>query len=253
MTKRFLKISTLAMGVTTLLAIFFAYLYAILGAKIADGDGALMVLSVLETAFDFIQISVGFATVIYAFSKYEFNEALKIFGIFSAAIFVYCFTCMIPITLMSDGTALYDFSVVYEGSILNIFYCIGQVFVCQIIPAVAMIAIICKLTKNSKPTPKKFISWKNPVQKGMIISCLVLAAFNFVIGILTDYGIFGYLLQEGFRTTSADAKIILTNFLSLTLSVIAANIIAMYIVFMIVYKVYDALIARDENLKAKAK
>ncbi len=253
MTKKFLKTSALAMGATTLLAILFAYLYAILGARIADGDNAILVLSVLETAFDFVQISVGFGSVIYAFSKYEFNEALKVFGIFCATIFIYCIACMIPITLINDSSALYDFAVVYEGAILNIFYCIGQVFICQIAPAIAMIAIICKCTRDSKPTPKKIISWKNPVQKGMIISCLMLAGFNLIVGILTDYGIFGYLLGEGFRTTEADAKIILSNFLSLTLSVIIANIIAMYIVFMIVYKVYDSLLTREENIKAKTK
>ena len=253
MTKKFLKTATLAMFATTLLAIFASYLYVTLGARIAEGDPMHVFLAKLEEIFDYVQLSVGFATVIYAFAKFEFNDALKVFGIFCATIFTYAIVVMIPTGIYINSLDYYgpDFYYEFSSYINAVFFSLGNVLVCQIAPAMIIAAIMWKHTKERKPAPRKLISWKNVTQRGMIISCLSLALFNFVVGCLGEYYVLGILVRDKFSLVKEDGINLLLSILSILLNCVIFNIILMYLVCFFAYKIYDHISYEIPTLKPK--
>ena len=252
MNKRFFKTAAFTMAGTTAAAILISYIYLFAGIKIVDGSKMLGFLSSLESIFDFVQLSVGFATVAYAFAKFEFNDALKVFGVFATTIFAYAIIVMIPTGFYVNSLdGLPDFYYEFNSNVNTSFFSFGNVLVCQIFPAMIIAAVMWKYTKERKPAPRKLISWKNVTQRGMIVSCLYLALFNFVVGCLSDYNILGVLVRDKFRTTKEDFLSILLSMLSTLLNCVIFNIIIMYLVFFFAYKIYDYISYENPNSKAK--
>lgn len=255
MNKKFFKAATLTMVGTTALAIIVSYLYLLLGMKIANGDNMLAFLSTLETIFDYVQLSVGFATVVYAFAKFDFNDALKVLGVFATTVFAYAIIVMIPTGIYVNSLDYYgaDFYYEFNAYINTVFFSFGNVLVCQVAPAAMMGAIMWKHTKERKPAPRKLISWKNPTQRGMIISCLSLALFNFVVRCLTEFSVLGELikLKHVFGPVDETVKSVLLALLSVFLNCLIFNIIIMYLVCFFAYKIYDYISYENPNLKAK--
>ena len=132
--------------------------------------------------------------------------------------------------------------------LMGIYYSMGNGIINQILPSVIIGFIAYKVTRGNTDEPQKFISWKNKLQKSMIISCITMVGINLVMYLLT--GLLPVLISIDFifSSTAELWGVILEAIISVAeLAVI--YVILQYVVFMLMYKFYDRRINDTSKLK----
>lgn len=239
MKKRFFIDASLLVIGSSLLTVLVSTLHFIASQNIDEGHSLLLFLGYLTDFFNVIYMFIGYATIIYAFFKFGFYEGVMSYLIFCAAFVPYLIYQSITWNIFAESS----FDTTVEGSealsstLLGVNYSIGQGVINQILPALLIAFIACKVIKANKDFPKKFISWKNRLQRSSIISCLSLAGINILTFFFTS--ILPELIDMKFVMTASYFADFIVSILLTFLELIVFYIVIGYIVFMLSYKFYE--------------
>lgn len=187
MKKKFYNLSLILIIATACLSVAFALIYFLASEVIVPGESMLIFLFYVKKFFDLLAVFTGYGTIIYAFSRYSYIDGLKMIGIFAISV-------LISFVYQVIGTCLFDstqFS--FELVITTIYYAFGDCFITQYIPALVIALVAYKSTMDGTKRIEKFISWKNPTQRVMLLVTLVIFAINFVIQLIFD--ILAFLIE----------------------------------------------------------
>jgi len=243
MKKNFFKFSLLLNIGFAILSAVFMFIYAYYD-KQYDGDSFFAFLDFFKKLFDLLAVFVGYATIIYAFSKLDFKNGLISIGTFSVSVFISFITMIIGSCISFTG----EFTLEFFFSMA--FYSAGSCFITQIIPAIIIAAIVYKFTKSSATVEiTRFISWKNPLQKAMLIITLGLFAFNIVY--LTAFEVFPFLVENNFEFYASEIGGVIVDITLSYVYKIVFYILLQYLVHYYMYKIYDAYLASHPEKKEK--
>ncbi len=200
------------------------------------------ILYYVKVVCDLLATFVGYGTIIYAMTHFGWYDSLKVVGIYSLSILAYWIYQSIISTVfsgdMSSTTAMYGDSTL-NLFMFNAFYWLGQLAITLMVPVLILMLISRRYIKANEFTPfNKFITFKNPVQKAMIVFCIVMTVVNILSFLLIN--ILPYLIQEKFFITFTDFKTIMLQTLLTTLENALLHLAVQYIVFMLSFKFYDA-------------
>jgi hypothetical protein len=239
MKKSFYVNASVAVIGSSLFALLVSIIYFIVSINVDDATSLMVTLGLFTDFFNAVSMFIGFGTIIYAFFKFGFYEGIMSILIVLAAFVPY----FIYQSVAWNVYAKYQYGVVVEGTeafssaIMGIYYSMGQGIVNQIIPALIVALIVCKVVKTNKDKPTKYISWKNKLQRAMIITCISLLAINLVMLVVT--GILPELADMGWVMTKAFFK----EYIVTVLISIGENVIIylpiQYIVLMSTYSFYE--------------
>lgn len=239
MQKKFFKFSLILNIASALLSAIFMFIYAFYDKKY-DGDAFFAFLDFFKTFFDLLAVFIGYATIIYAFSRFDFKNGLISIGTFSVSVFISFVTMIIGSCISFTG----EFSLDFFFSVA--FYSAGSCFITQLIPALVIAFITHKLTAGASGIEiTRFISWKNPLQKAMLIITLGLFGFNIIY--LTAFNVFPFLIENSFEFYADEIGGVI---LDITLSYIYKIVFYLalqYLVYYYMYKIYDAYLASHQK------
>ena len=231
MKKNFFKFSLTLNIVLAALSVAFSLIYYFSSTSIADGEGFLSFLYYVKTFFDLLAVFVGYTTIIYAFTRSDFKGGLLAVGIFAISFLISFVFLVVGSCIDNSSVFTVDFFVYV------IYYSFGSSFITQMIPALFAALITYLLTKNGAPKITKLFSWKNPVQKSMIIitlslfgaSLLLYTGFNMIPGVVLEFSKYGGIYASSF-------KAIIISYVEIT----AFYLIMQYLVYHFMFKIYDA-------------
>jgi hypothetical protein len=239
MKKSFYVNASVAVIGSSLFALLVSIIYFIVSINVDDATSLMVTLGLFTDFFNAVSMFIGFGTIIYAFFKFGFYEGIMSILIVLAAFVPY----FIYQSVAWNVYAKYQYGVVVEGTeafssaIMGIYYSMGQGIVNQIIPALIVAFIVCKVVKTNKDKPTKYISWKNKLQRAMITVCISLTCINLVMLVLT--GILPELAGMGWVMTKAVFnEYIVTVFISIGENLVIYLPIQ-YIVLMSTYSFYE--------------
>ncbi len=239
MKKSFYVNASVAVLGSSLFALLVSVIYFIVSINVDDATTLMVVLGLFTDFFNAVSMFIGFGTIIYAFFKFGFYEGimsvLLVFGAF-IPYFIYQ-------SIAWNVYAKYQYGVVVEGTeafssaLMGIYYSMGQGIVNQILPALLVAFITCKVVKTNKDKPTKYISWKNRLQRAMITVCICLVSINLVMLVLT--GILPELAGMGWVMTKA----VFDEYIVTVLISIGENLVIylpiQYITLMLTYQFYE--------------
>lgn len=176
MSKRSIKFSVLLVGVTAGLSILFI-LASLLVDLFANNDILSEVFYYVRTAFDLVAEFACYGVILYAYCRYPFKKAwpglLMAFGscLFSN-IFLVSAECISEYVSPTSSNG-------FGSAIISIFTsAIIGVSIERILPFMAIVLISYLCTRNGTEKISKFISFKNPIQRAMLISSLLIYSIN---------------------------------------------------------------------------
>ena len=251
MKKNFFKFSLILNISCALLSAIFMFVCAYC-EKRYNGQAFFTFLYYVKTTFDLLAVFVGYATIIYAFSNYDFKNSLISIGTFSISVFISYVTfvigkCIYPAPAYTDVLTSTSYStggITFDYVLFLIVYAAGSCFINQILPALFVALIVYLTTKNNqKRLINKFISWKNPIQRAMIISCLALFGFNVLF--YTFASMLPYLISRGFSVTYSAFIDIIINYVT----TVVFYFIMPYLVYFFMYKIYNAYTTHHPDKK----
>ena len=243
MKKNFFKFS-LALNIgAALLSAIFMFIYSYYDKKY-DGEAFFAFLKFIKTLFDLLAVFIGYATIIYAFSKLDFKNGLISLLTFSVSVFI-SFVTMIAgscVTFTGEFTMDFFFSIA--------FYSAGSCFITQLIPALIVAYVTYRLTNNTgKVEITGFISWKNPLQKAMLIITFALFAFNIIY--LTAFNVFPFLIENSFEFFAEEIGGVIVDIVLSYVYKIVFYLILQYLVYYYLYRIYDYYLATHPEKKGK--
>ena len=157
----------------------------------------------LEAGFSSLSLFVCYGIIIYAYARYTPDKAKFSFVYLLLNLGIYWVTQIIfslSNTTFQSQISAYE---IYEkpNYIYISVFCVslGQILVEYILPAFLIAFITAKITKNGVSKITGFISWKNTLQKTMIVSTLVIFGINILL--LVGLTIFPYLISQAFYIT----------------------------------------------------
>ena len=227
MKKNYFKFSLTLNVITALIAVAFSLFYYIYVGRLSDGAEALSALSYFKTFFDLIAVFTGYATIIFAFSRYDFHNGLISLGVFSISFLISFFFQVIGACI--DNTA--EFSV--DFLIYVIYYSFGNGFITQMLPALLLAYIAYKTTKDGTRKITSLFSWKNPIQRSMIIMTLIVFGLNFISH--TAFFVLPDLIEFEFFIT----KSLFTDIVVSYIALILFYLVMQYLMYLGMYKLYD--------------
>jgi hypothetical protein len=190
MKKSFYRLAIILILATALFSVGFTVAYYIADTRLANGEsvaGIRLTLFYIKKFFDLLAVFTGYGSIIYAFSRYTSFDGIKILLVFGLSCFIAIIQQVIG-TCVEYGIWSMDFVT------LTFFLTLGLCLLNQFLPAIIIAYFSYRFTKNGTRRIEKFISFKNPTQKIMIltviISFLVSAIFSFcadVIPLIADY------------------------------------------------------------------
>ena len=242
MKKSFFKFSLTLNIIFASLAVIFSLVYYYYSSRVYDGESFLVFLSYLKTFFDLLAVFVGYTTIIYAFSQFDFYNGIISIGTFSVS-FLIAFVFQVVGTCIATTSEFQSTFVVY-----TIFYSFGQGFITQMIPALIIGAIAYKMTKDKNESITSFFSWKNSTTKAIIVITLVVFALNLLsntafvvlpdfISEMSDYG----------SITREHLKSIVLSYVD----VVIFFFVMQYLMYYFVYRIYDnyAISHKEKRVK----
>ncbi len=252
MKKNFFKFSLILNISCALLSAIFMFICAAC-EKRYSGEAFFTFLYYVKTFFDLLAVFVGYATIIYAFSNFDFKNGLISIGTFSVSVFISYITFIIgksiyPAASYTDilSSATYSESVTFDYLLFLIIYSAGSCFITQLVPAL-LIALITHLTtsKGQKRLITGFISWKNTIQRAMLIATLGLFGFNVLF--YTFGSMLPFLISEKFSIPFADFIAIIINYVTM----VVFYLVMQYLVYFFMYKIYHAYTIHHPDKKEK--
>ncbi|MBO5374264.1 MAG: hypothetical protein J6A54_02290 [Clostridia bacterium] len=238
MKKRFYSDALALVVGSSLIALIVAVIYFTVSMYISSGTTLMVFLGYLTDFCNAISMFIGFGTVIYAFFKFDFYEgvmSLLILLLSFVPFFIYqSIAGYIYMTEASSPEGSEAFSV----GVMNVYQAMGSGVINQLLPAVLIAFITCKIVKTSKVEPQKFISWSNRLQKSMIVSCIVLFGINIIAFIIT--GILPELIDNDFVFQTKDAFGSFVGYIALNILENAfVYLVLAYLTFITIYKFYS--------------
>lgn len=252
MKKNFFKFSLILNISCALLSAIFMFVCAACMEKYS-GQAFFVFLYYVKTFFDLLAVFVGYATIIYAFSNFDFKNGLISIGTFSVSVFISYITfiigkCIYPAEAYTDilSSATYSEEVTFDYVLFLIVYSAGSCFITQLLPAL-LIALITHLitSKEQKRVITSFISWKNPTQRVMIIATLGLFAFNVLF--YTFASMLPLLISENFFISYEDFINIIVNYVT----TVVFYLVMQYLVYFFMHKIYHAYSISHPDKKGK--
>ena len=226
MSKRTTIFLSLLALVTALLSVVFI-LSSFFVDQLTDNVTVSMIFEELRTAFDLIAEYTALGVVIYAFCRYKPKEASRSLFI-ALGSFLFCFLFQIGATAVTELKSVDNFF----GRIFwfTLFGLVGLI-VERIIPClvIALISFLC--TRKGTKRITKIFSFKNPIQRSMLFSALVIYLVNAVptlflhIFEIVDIGGTQNMYWEEF----------LLNYIIPHILIVVYNLLLVYGVFLIVY------------------
>lgn len=247
MKKRFFINSSILVIGSSLLTVALSTIYFAVSQHIDEGHSLLLFLGFLTDFFNAAYMFIGYATIAYAFFKFGFYDGVMSYLIFCAAFVPYLIYQSVTWNIYAESS----FDTVIEGAetlsslLLGIYYSIGQGIINQVLPALLVAFIVCKIVKTNKDEPVNFISWKNRFQRSCMISCFSLAGINLIMFLLTS--ILPELIELNFVMTMSYFSDFIVSILLTALEIAVLYIVLGYVVFMIVYKFYTIRLSANSN------
>ena len=240
MNKKFFKLSLTLNIIFALVAVVFSLIFYFYSTQIYEGESFLNFLYYVKTFFDLLAVFVGYTTIIYAFSQFDFKNGLLSLGVFSISFLISFVFQVVGSIIDNSGEFTVDF-LVYV-----IYYSFGQGFITQMVPALILALITLKLTKNGTQRIKSFFSWKNSIQKAMIVGTLIIFGLNLIshtgftmlpslVSELSDYG----------SITRDHLTAIIVSYVEICIFYLAMQ----YTVYYFMYKIYDGFVLKGPNQK----
>ena len=157
----------------------------------------------LEAGFSSLSLFVCYGIIIYSYARYTPDKAKFSFIYLAINIFSYWFVQII----LTLGSTAFQAEMAQNSFhirptmfyLTNICSAFGQTVIEQVLPAILIAFITYKLTFNGIERITGFISWKNRIQRAMIISTIVIFSINilFLLGLTT----FPFLISQSFYIT----------------------------------------------------
>lgn len=226
MKKKFYNLSWWLIIATTVLSVIFSILYYIASEVIDEGSTFLAVFYYIKKAMDLIAVFTGYGSIMYAFSRYSTLDGLKVLGIFAIS-FVISFLYQVV------GSCFYENDFALEFILFTIYYSFGNCFITQLIPAILIAFLSYKSTKDGTRKITRLVSWKNPIQRIMIIVTLVVFAINFVALLIFD--ILAFLIEAEWLIYANELGSI---FISI-LEAIITYVVVQYLMYMLIHFIYN--------------
>ncbi|MBQ7412098.1 MAG: hypothetical protein IJW10_04245 [Clostridia bacterium] len=252
--KRFYISSSIAVIGSSLIAVIFSTILFAVDLKygVSNAPTLIAFLGYLTDLFNALAVFIGFGTIIYAFFKFDFYEGVMSCLIFAASFIPYFLYNAIARYIYTKAGIIElgaaDGFDPFEAIMMAVNYAMGSGVINQILPAILVAFIACKVIKQRKSEPLKFISYENRLQRAMIITCLALFGVNLLMLILT--GILPTILGDATlfiqpSKASEFTKAIIIDLVKL----VALYLIFGYIMFMLIYKFYNAILAKASSPK----
>lgn len=212
------------------LAVIFSLVYYYYTSRIYDGESFLRFLYYLKTFFDLLAVFVGYVTIIYAFTQFDFYNGVIAVGTFSIS-FLISFVFQVVGTCMAAPNAFDSTFVVY-----TIFYSFGQGFITQMIPALLIALIARKITKGEGESIESFLSLKNSSSRAIFVITLAVFGINllwttgFVVlpSIIPEMNDYGSITREHFNE-------IVLSYVEVTIF----YVVMQYLIYFFVYRIFD--------------
>ena len=255
MKKIFYKNAALTVLITALASVLFSLIYYIASTNIDAGSTLLVILYYLKVIFDMTATFVGYATIVYAVTKFGWFDGVVSVGLYFCSVLIFFVYQTITSTIYGgdisvDPTVIEEYSII-DFIMFNTFYSFGQLFITLMIPAALIAFLSYKLIKKDSTPFTKLVSFKNPVQKTVIIFGIILFAVNYLAFLSLD--ILPFLIEEEFYITFDDFKaIIIQSFISLA-EMSVSYIVLQYIVFILAFNYYDKALGVKHNTVADKK
>ncbi len=257
MKKRFYRDASIAVIGSSLIAIVVSLVLFFTDLYYRDGGAETLIsfLGYLTDVFNALTVFIGFATIIYAFFKFDFYEGVMSCLIFAASFvpyFIYHATARFVYTRTEfvDAGMIGDFDVA-DALLMSIYQAMGSGVINQILPSILVAFIACKVIKMSKREPTKFISFENKLQKSMIVSCISLTAINIVMFVLT--GVLPSALSDYIFVSQEDFNVFIGSIVLEILKLLIIYLVVAYIVFMLMYRFYNYRLAQFSSNSALKK
>jgi hypothetical protein len=231
MSKRSIKFSVLLASVTAGLSVLFI-LISLFVDLFAKNEIASDIMYYTRTAFDLIAEYTVLGIVIYAFSRYSPKKAwpslIIAFSSFTVSlIFQITSTAIFNVATKTDISS----SGVFGNIAIDLMFSLLTLFIERIVPcgAIALITVLC--TKNGTARISKLISFKNPVQRAMLISSVLIYLVNAIPALYLD--IMGIISIGGTQNMYFEdfmLQVILPH-----ISTVIYHFILLYVVYLLVY------------------
>ena len=225
MKKKFNKLSLILIIATSLLSVLFAIVYYLASEVIVAGESMLIFLFYVKKAFDLLAVFTGYGTIIYAFSRYSVLDGARMTGFFAISV-------LISFVYQVIGTCIFESNFAIDFIITTIYYSFGDCFITQYVPALIIAFVAFKSTKDGTRRIERFISWKNPTQRVMLVVTLVIFIINFVALLIFD--ILAFLIEVEWLIYADELGSI---FLSI-LETAVIYIVIQYSIYMLMHYIY---------------
>ena len=234
MKKDYFKYAAVAVLGSALISVLFSAIYFIADTNIAETSPFLEILAYIKKSFDILALFIGYGTIIFTFARFG-----TVSGIWSVVLFFCSF--LVSVVWQIIGTCIDAEEHSLDFIIFTLYYSFGSGFITQMVPAILIAFIAYKLAVGNAQNPTKFISMKNPPQKAMIISTLIIFGVNFLIALGLD--ILPFLIEEDFYITVNDFKYILFALVE----IVVYYLVVQYVVYFTTYKLYNAYTNDNEE------
>ncbi|MBO4982724.1 MAG: hypothetical protein J6D23_01580 [Clostridia bacterium] len=240
MNKKFFKLSLTLNVIFALVAVGFSLIFYFYSTQVYEGESFLNFLFYVKTFFDLLAVFVGYTTIIYAFSQFDFKNGLLSIGVFSISFLISFVFQVVGSIIDNTGEFTVDFFVYV------IYYSFGQGFITQMVPALVLALITYKLTKNGTQRIKSFFSWTNSIQKVMLVGTLVIFGLNLISH--TGFTMLPNLITElnDYGSITHDH---LTAIIVSYVEICVFYLVMQYTVYYFMYKIYHGFVLNSSNKK----
>ena len=240
MTKKFYRYALWSVFGFAAVSILFSFILFLCEENIDQGTTLLEIMYYIKLILDLAATFVGFGTIIYATAKFGWLHGLACGGIYFCTVIMYSIYQTATLTAYSDDLSLIESmgsDNIVDLITFNAFYSVGQLFITFAVPAAILVYLCYRYIKKDDSSFKKYVSFKNPVQKTMGVFCIVMAIINFVSFLISD--VLAFLVQEEFLIYRSEFWTIIAQSALTVLEMALIYIVVQYIAFLLVFKMYN--------------
>lgn len=256
MKKKFYKHAAYAVIGTSVLSVLFSVIYFIASENIDPESTFLEILYYVKLVFDMLASFTGYFTIMYAVTKFGWFDGVISVGLYFCSVLIFFVYQTVASTIYYNDTVIDTTTGAgVEEDIIslityNAFYSLGQLIITLMVPAAIVALVSYKIIKNDVPFEKP-VSLKNPTQKAMVVSCVILFLINFLSYPL--FSVLPYLIKENFYIMRDDFYDIITQIGLSFVEMGIAYLVLQYIAFMLGFKYYDKCLGAKVNAVADKK
>jgi len=248
MTKKFYRYALWSVFGFAAVSIIFSLIYFFCEEYIDPGSTLLVIMYYIKLILDLAATFVGFGTIIYAATKFGWLHGLACSGIYFCTVILYSVYQTATLTAYSSDLTYADEMAsdnIIDLITFNAFYSVGQLFITFAVPAAILVYLCYRFIKKDDSEFKKYVSFKNPVQKTMGIFCIVMAILNFVSFLFSD--VLAFLVQEEFYIYRSEFWTLIGQSALTILEMSLIYIVVQYIAFLLVFKMYNHFMATGKG------